>query len=199
MTDKPDENNSLEKVYIESAKKLRASLPKFAVSLVAVILIWLFGSMLFIPLGKDLTLGGIEVSQIINLIILITITILIFDSFYEIKNTADAISGFIVYYVSSEHNGISQTRIKKWKKVLRMLAYVILISFFFLLFNPLLEQIHPALSGVVLILIVIAAVIVLFMLVMVMGTEIEETAREFAARFEKPPRRKLKKPKRSRR
>jgi len=190
----PDEknNSNVEEVYLESAKKLRSSLPKFAISLVAVTLIWLFGSMIFVPLGKGMTIGNIEVSQIISIIIVITVVILIIDCFNEIRNTADAISGFIAYFVGSEHNGISVTRIKKWKKALRMLAYIILVSVFFILFKPIMEQIHPVLPGIVLILIVIAAVIIILLLVMVMGTEIEEAAKEFAMRFEKPPQRRQK-------
>lgn len=190
-----EKKNNSEDIYIESAKKLRSSLPKFVMYLSAIVLIWLFGAVLFVPLGKGVFLGDIEVSHIIDLIIIITIIILVFSSFNEIKNIGDAIAGYIAFYVSTDYHQIDSIRIKKWKKILRNLLYVILISIFFLLFKGLLEQIHVALPGIVLILLVIASVIVLFMLVMTMGAEIEEATKKFSEKFEKRFKRRMEKKK----
>jgi formate hydrogenlyase subunit 4 len=177
--------SNTEDVYLESAKKLRSSLPKFVVYISTITLIWIFSTTLFIPMGTGIKLGDIEVNQIIDLIILITFLVLILASFNEIKNVADAIAGYISFYVSTDYHQIDKLRIMKWKKILRTLFYIILVSVFFLFFRGLLEQIHPAAPGIVIILIVIASVIVLFMLVMAMGAEIEEATKKFVDRFEK--------------
>ena len=143
-------------------------------------------------MGKGIFVNNIEAPELINLIAMISIFVLVIASFREIKNVSDAIAGFVAYFVGSERENIGETRIKKLEKTFRSLAYVILISLFFMLFQHLFNQIHPALAGVILIIIVIWAIVSLISVAMVLSTEIEEAAHKFSNNLEKQIKKKKK-------
>jgi uncharacterized protein with PQ loop repeat len=178
----------VEEVYLESAKKLRASLPKFVIFLITAFLIWLFASILLIPLGRGIYIGDIETSKIASLITIITILVLLFGSFKEIKSVADASAGFVAYYIGKDE--IDDIRLKKLRGSFRSLAYVLLVSILFMLFKSVLEQIHPALPGIGYIVIVIWAFISLAGVVFTMSSEIEEATKTFVEEIERRPRKK---------
>jgi hypothetical protein len=189
--------SNIEEVYIESAKKLRVSLPKFVILVSSVALIWLFGTALLIPVGKGIFVSNIEVSEVVNLIVVVTIFILIIASFREIKNVADALAGFVIYFVGSERDSTVLTRLKRLQKSFRNMAYVILVSLFFLLFRQLLDKIHEALAGVVWIVVVLWAIVSIISVIMAMSTEIEEAAHVFAEKIDRVRMRRLRKRKKS--
>ncbi len=178
-------HKSTEDVYLSSASKLRASLPKFVVFLGATFLVYMFGSVLLIPLGQGVFLGGIETSKLVNFIIIIALSALILTSFREIRDVATALAGFVTYYVGNGGSKIHPTRLQKLQTTFRSFAYVILVSIFFMLFRPVLYEVHPALPGIAVIIIALWAIIALYGVVMVMGGEIEEAANSFTERLEK--------------
>jgi hypothetical protein len=173
----------VENVYLESAKKLRASLPKFFVFLGAAFLVWIFGSALLIPLGTGVFLGGVETSKIINLLVLGSLVVLIITSFREIKNVANSLAGLALYYIGGNSNN-EKLRLQKLQSTFRSFSYVILAAVFFILFRGFLLEIHPALAGIVVILLAIWAIVSLYAVVMAMSGEIEEAASSFAERIE---------------
>jgi len=185
----------IEEIYIESTRKLRTSLPKFVIFIGASFLIWMFGTALLIPLGKEVFIYDIEASKIINLIVIIAILVLIMASFREIKSTADACAGFVIFYVSGEKTTVNNIRLEKLQGTFRSLAYVILVSLLFLMFKNLLEQVHLALSGIALVTIVIWVIVALYSVVMALSSEVEEAAKIFTERLES----KLKKKRKARR
>ncbi len=168
-----------EDIYISSARKLRSSLPKFVIFLGSAFLVWMIGTLLLIPLGIGVHIGSIEAEKIINVIVIVAIIILIFGSYREIKDVADAAAGFVTYYVGNGRTKVHSTRIEKLKKTFRSLAYVILVSILFLIFKSLLDSVHPALAGIVVILISVWAIVAIITVVMAMSSEVEEAARAF--------------------
>lgn len=176
---------SVEELYLKSAHKLRTSLPKFVIFLGASFLIWLVGMILLIPLGQGTFVNEIEASLIINLIVIAAVLVLIFASFKEIRDVADACAGFVTYYVGNGRQAVVSTRIRKLQGTFRSLAYVILVSLLFIMFKSILDQIHPALAGVVIIVIAIWIIIALYSVVMAMSSEIEEAAAAFTLEIEK--------------
>ena len=179
------ERNGTEEIYISSAKKLRESLPKFVIFLGTAFFIWLFGYILLVPLGEGIFIGNIAVTKINTLIIGAAIIVLIVSSFREIRNVADAFAGIITYYISGENKIVGRLRLIKLQGTLRSFAYVILVSLLFLMFRGVLDTIHPALSGLVLITLVIWAIFAIYMVVMALSGEAEEAAKELAKKIEK--------------
>ena len=174
----------VEDIYIASARKLRTSLPKFVIFMGAAFLIWMIGSLILIPLGAGVNIGSIEAGRVINIIVIGAIIILIVSSFKEIRDVADASAGFVTYYVGSGRTKIPSGRIEKLQKAFRSLAYVILVSLLFIIFKTILDGIHPALAGIVVILIAIWAIIAIITVVMAMSNEVEEAARAFTEDLE---------------
>jgi hypothetical protein len=176
---------SVGEVYFKSTEKLRAALPKFIIFLGTASLMWLFGVSIFLPLSEGILLGDLEASAIVNLILIVTIIILCIGSFREVRATADAIAGFVIFYVGRERSKVSELRLMKLRGVFRSLAYVMLASVVFLMFKGALGQIHPLLPGMGVILLVIWAIISLYSVGMAVGSEVEEAARIFAKDVEK--------------
>ncbi len=172
-------------VYLESARKLRASLPKSIIFLGAAMLIWLFGTNILIPLGTGVLIYDTETSKIINLIVIVSIFVMISATFREIREVADASAGFVIYFVGNGRKSVDETRLHKLRKTFRNLSYVILASIVFLIFKPILDGIHPALAGIVLVVISIWTIISLYAVVMAMSSEIEEAATSFSENLEK--------------
>lgn len=169
----------VEKVYFDSIRKFRTCLPKFIIFLGATFLVWYFGILLLIPLGEGVFINNIEASRVINIILIATIIVLTFSSFREIRGVADSLAGFVIYYSSKNREKVDSLRIKKLRGTFRSLVYVLLVSFLFLVFRPILDVVHPALGGIVVIGISIWVIIALYCLVMAMGAEIEEASYHF--------------------
>lgn len=183
---------NIEEVYIDSAKRLRKSLPKFIVLISSALLIWIFGMVVFIPLTEGVRVLDIDTSRLVNLIIIFSLVLLIVLSFGEIKNISYACAGFVAYYIGSERAKITDQRLLRLRRSFMNLADVLLASFFFILFKPLLEQLHSALAGIVLIILIIWAIIALVSVAMVLGSEIEEAAIKFTEILEKRVKKKTK-------
>lgn len=182
--------HKVEDVYLESAHQLRKSLPRFAIFLGAVFLVWIFGSSLLIPLGTGIQLGRIEASKIVNIIVLGALVVLVITSFREIKLVANAMAGFVTYYIGNSRGETDSSRLEKLKTTFRSFAYVILVSILFLAFKPLLSELHPVIPGIIVIVITIWSIIALYGVVMALSGEIEEAASAFAERIEKRARKR---------
>ncbi len=176
---------NIEKIYLDAAKKLRKGLPKFIVLISSALLIWIFGITVFLPLAEGITIGEIETSRLVSLIIIIALIVLIVLSFGELRSISDACAGFVAYYIGSEREKISKERFLRLQRSFSNLANVLLASFFFIFFKPLLDKMHAAISGIVLIVLIIWAIISLVSVSMVLSNEIEEAAMRFAEVLEK--------------
>lgn len=116
--------------------------------LLSAFLIWLFGNLVFIPLATSLS--G-EVKTVNSLIFFVAFTVLILKALPGLKKLIDAFSVFPArkYFVKRGLN-YSESLV-----VSRQVSYIISIVIFYLLYFPFLANFHPAISGIVLIVVII--------------------------------------------
>jgi len=129
-------------------KTLKEYLPAASSNILAALLIWLFGVLVFIPAAKQILPQRIPL--ITSLIVLIGFTFFILRSINNgltnlIKTTAAVIS----------------FKYKNWKKAkipinqlyiaFKQMLYIATTLFIYLLYSPFLTTINPALNGLVLI------------------------------------------------
>lgn len=184
---------TVEEMYLDSAKKLRTSLPKFVIFIGMAYLIWLIGTNFIMPLSAGNFIGAIEAVRLDSITILAAVLLLIIGSFIEIRNVGDAIAGIVVSYVLPRNSNVEDVRLRQFKRCFRSIGYIVPFTISFLIFNELLGQIDPMLNTIIPVIIAIWTVIAAVLLAMVMGLEIEESARIFAEKIEKELRKKAKK------
>lgn len=178
------DGNSIEEIYISSAKKLRASFPKFVIFLGLAYSVWLIGTTFFIPLSKGAFIGAVEAARIDSLILLGAVLALLFASFAEIKSVADACAGLVTSYIG-HGSKIEEVRLRKVKRTFRITGYIIPTTVSYLIFSNLIEQIYPLLNTIIPIVIAVWVVVASILLAMVLGLELEEAAKVFGERLKK--------------
>ena len=129
-------------------KTLRLNGAKTLHLLLSAMLIWLFGVLVFIPIASSI---GWNAELLCSLIVLVAFTILVSRAIPGFKNLIDAFSVFparkyLVKRGLTYHNATIVS-----KQILYMLSIVIL----YLVYFPFLVRLHPAFSGIVLILVII--------------------------------------------
>jgi len=160
--------NDIEKfgaqAYTESAKALKEVGAKTALSIVAAILIYIFGVMLFMPIAQDLTqdIFGYPVSRIVSLIIVVALAVIIFGVFLNIRRLTDALAGVMSYHAGKASDEKSVENYGNYKKAMSGILYVIVVVLAYLLFVEFLADIHVAIPAVLLILIVIWSIFALW-------------------------------------
>jgi hypothetical protein len=179
------EEKNVEKVYLESVGKLRACLPKFIIFLGVAAIIWLISTTYFIPLSRGVFVGAIEAARLDSILILTMVIIFLIASFLEIGHVADACTGLILSYIVHKENNIDSIRFRKMRRAFRTTFYIIPFCVAFFIFGNFLEQIDPLFNTIIPIAIVIWAVVAAVLLTMVLGAELEESARAFVEAIEK--------------
>ena len=116
--------------------------------LLTAILIWLFGVLVFIPIASTI---GWQAELICTLVVLVAFSVLMSGTISGSKIFIDAFSVFPArkYLVK---RGLT---INDAKVVSKQLLYILSIVIMYLLYFPFLVNLHPAFSGIVLILVVI--------------------------------------------
>lgn len=112
------------------------------------LLIWLFGNLVFIPIAASLNW---QARIIVTLILFTTFTILVVKTLPNLKKLIDAISIFPArkFFMKKGLDYAKSTIASK--QVLYILSLVIL----YLLYLPFMSNFHPAISGLVLIIVII--------------------------------------------
>lgn len=116
--------------------------------LLSAMLIWLFGVLVFIPMASSI---GWNAELVCALIVLVAFTILVSRATSGFKNLIDAFSVFPARKYLIKRGLAKEDAIVVSKQILYMLSIVAL----YLLYFPFLVRLHPAFSGIVLILVVI--------------------------------------------
>ena len=178
-----------EKLYLESARKLRSSLPKFAIFLGMAYTIWLLSTTFILPMNNGKFLKNIEVPKLENFIVLSSISVLLFFSLIEGKRSAEALAGLIAVYLVHKEGSVEDIRIARIKRPISNIFYIISMSVAFLMFGGVMQQINPLINQMVGVGLGIWVVISLILIAMAIGIEIEESARIFAESLEKRIRR----------
>ena len=174
---------SSEEAYLASARKLRASLPKFVIFFGIAYLIWATVTTFFIPLAEGVFIGKVEALKLESLLVLAIILVLIGLSFAEMKNIADASAHLLTFYISS--SAPTEIRLEKLRTGLRLLLLILPFTFSYLMFKSLLQQIHPTISLLVPIGVMVWTIVAFILFAMVLGLEIEEAAKAFVERFKR--------------
>jgi len=141
----------------------------------AVVLLWVF-SPLILSLGKGVFIHGIEVTRIINLLLLSYILIFILLTFREIREVADAAAGYIIYSLSpvdEEENKLKQ-RYRKIRSNFRQLSYILVTAILYSIFKQFLLSIVPEIVAVFGVVIVLWLLLTLYAFSLSIAAELEE-------------------------
>ncbi len=173
--------------YAESAKAVREFGARVALSIVAAIIIWLFGEMIFLPIAKSLgqVFYGYPVHSIISFIIAVALAIIIFSVFFYIRRLTNGIAGILAFEIGKASGEVNIESFRHYRIALDGIIYVIVVSLAYLLFANYLGQIHPAIPAILLILIVIWAVFALWRSTRAIASELGRYTSKWAEELEK--------------
>ena len=170
-----------EKVGKESREALVGAVPSITVGVVAAILLWLFGHLIFIPISEGIEWYGYPLTQILTFIILVGLAIFVTRILVDVRRAVDALAGLAACEIGAPYD-VTPTEVGHYKTALRGILYVIIVSLAFLLFSDYLARIHPALSGVVLIAIVVWGIFEIWRAVKAVSEEIRRYSAEWAGK-----------------
>lgn len=151
-------------MYEESAKAVREVGARVVLSIGAAILIWLAGRLIFVPIAQGLTnqLLGYPVAAIVGAIIAVSLAVIIFTVFIDIRRLTGGLAGLMAYHFGKASGEVQRKEFNNFRTALDGVIYVIVVSLTYLLFADYLATIHPAIPAVLLILIVIWSIFALY-------------------------------------
>ncbi|VVB54949.1 Uncharacterised protein [uncultured archaeon] len=170
------ENEAVKKFKFE----LVDSIPKALVYSMTAFVIWLFTKFLFVPLGNITLYSDVRASSVIVAVAILTILVIILKILKEIRDICDAIAGIIAYSIDRNTATLES---QVYQRAVRSLAYVLVAAIAFLFFSSLLNEIHPALSGIVLIVMFFWAVGTLYSAGMLLSDKIESKVKKTTSRM----------------
>jgi len=168
-----------EKIRKESVETLSGTLPSIVLDISAIILIWLFGRLVFVPIARGLYFYGYPLPQIINFVIIIALIILVLRIFVDIRRGIDAAASYISLKIGVPYK-VTPEEVEHYRTALRGVFYIITVSLVFLLFVDYLSEIHPGLSGTILLIIVIWAIYQIWRVVQAVSAEIRRYTAQWA-------------------
>lgn len=170
-----------EKISRESKEALVGTVPSIMVGVIAAILLWLFGQLIFIPISEGIYWFGYPLTQILTFIILVGLAIFVVKILADVRRAVDGIAGLAACEIGAPYD-VTPAEVEHYKTALRGILHVIIVSLAFLLFSDYLARIHPALSGVVLIAIVVWAIFEIWRAVKAISEEIRRYSAEWAGK-----------------
>ena len=179
------DQKTIEQLYLEAAKKLRSSLPKFAIFLGTAYIIWLVGTIFFIPQTAGMLFKQISAAKLESLIIITAVIILLIASVFELNYVVDSLAELVICYVHHSENGYEEVRLRQTKRSFRNVGYLVPAIVGFVIFSSLINQIYPLANQIIPVVIAVWAVISLVMLAMVAGLNIEDSTKKFMERMTK--------------
>lgn len=171
-----------EKVRIKSREALLKTIPSILLYVIAAVLVWLFGRLVFLPIAGGIEWYGYPLPQILNFIILVTLVALVLRVLVDVRRAVDAIAGIAACEIGAPYD-VSPEEVGHYKTAFRGIVYVVVVSLAFLLFADYLTNIHAGLSAVVLIGIVVWAIYQIWSAVRSISKEIERYASEWAKKI----------------
>lgn len=140
-----------------------------------VFIVWISSPLIF-SLGKDVFVKGIEVTRIINILLLSYILIFVLLTFREIREVADAIAGYIVYSLSpiNEDDNKLRQRYRKIRSSFRQLSYILVVAILYSIFKQFLLSVTPEIVALLSIIIVIWLLLTLYAFALSIAAELEE-------------------------
>ena len=155
---------NIEEIKKNAYTKMRKALPVLVFTVIAAVLIWIFGNLVFMPLAEGITLyGRWPLDKVISLVILVALIAIVLRAMLALTRIADGISTFFAIEMGRiRPKNFDENALRKYQSFLRGIVYTIMIILIFILIQDYLTYIHPALSGIVLLIIVVWAIILLY-------------------------------------
>jgi hypothetical protein len=169
------------KISNESKAELMGALPSITVGVIAAILLWLFGNLVFIPIAQGIEWFGYPLPQILTFVILIALAAFVLKILVDVRKAVDALAGMAAVEIGTPTD-VTETEVEHYTTAMRGVFYIIIVSLAFLLFADYLTMIHPALSGVVLLAIVVWAIFQIWRSVKAISAEIKRYSTEWAGK-----------------
>jgi len=157
-----NEENIREKTKEEAFAKIKEGMPKLVFTLIAAGLIWVFGNLAFMPLAEGISVYGWPLDKIISIIILSALVLIIIKSTLALTKMVDGISTILAVEISKFQPRFDSSSLKSYKSFLRGIVFSVVIILIYILIQDYLIYIHPALSGVLLLVIVIWSIFLLY-------------------------------------
>lgn len=175
------------KMYLESAKAVREVGARVALSVGAAILIWLFGTLVMIPIteGMQQVFFGYPVDAIISAIFVVALAIIIFTVFVDIRRLTSGLSGILAYQFGKVSGEVDMTSYKHYRTAMDGIMYVFIVVLAYLLFANYLAQIHAAIPAILLILIALWSIFALWRSARAIAAEIGKYTGKMADEIEK--------------
>jgi len=174
-------------MYLESAKALRQVGARVILSVAAVVLIWVFGEIIFLPIAEGMTQAfyGYPVNSIISFIITVVLAVIIFTVFIDIRRLTGGMAGVVAFHLGKASGEVSIDEYKNYRTAFDGLLYVIVVSLTYLIFADYLARIHPAIPAIVLILVVVWAIFALWRSTRSIATVVGKYTSKMAEELEK--------------
>ncbi|NIN52393.1 MAG: hypothetical protein GTO23_04405 [Nitrososphaeria archaeon] len=173
------------RAYIESARKLREAGPSVFVSIGVAVLIWIIGKLVFIPISQGVEFFGYPVIQIVDFVILVALIFLVLRVFIDIRGLAEGAAGILAFEFGKARGEVRTESFNNYKAMLSGVLYVVVVSVAYLIFADYLALLHPALAGIVLVVIVVWAVLALWRAGRGISREVKRSTDKWAEDLEK--------------
>jgi len=140
---------------VERAKKDKDNRYNITYNLSAAFFIWLFGVLVFIPIAETI---NSQTKFLVNLIIFIPFTILLLKAIPGVKRLSEIFAVVLARKFKFTSYVKEDEQIIVFKKLLHIVFIIITYLFYF----PFLNNFHPAINGIVLIVALLWSFLLLF-------------------------------------
>jgi hypothetical protein len=161
-----------EALLARSKQGLAANVPKLAIHILVAALIWAFGQLTFVSLAQSFFLFDYNLAPVVSAIGLIVLLVVLVRAAFTIRDTVDTMAGVAAVSVSTAST--DEESLGNYQKGFGGVLYLVYAVVIFLFLYAFLANIHPALAGIVLVLLAIWSILVLFQVGGVFSRAVEE-------------------------
>jgi hypothetical protein len=158
------EEKEINDIRDDATNRTRRELPTLGVTIVVAILIWVFGTYVFLPLAKGISfLGQYPLDTIISVIILVALVVVVLRAFASILRLSTGLSEYSAAEIGRRYpESMDKHSVSRIGMFFRSIIYVVAIVLIFVLLQVYLNALTPILTGVVLLIITIVSVVLLY-------------------------------------
>ena len=154
--------DAIQRIKKEALADMKQGVPTLVFTMIAAVLIWIFGNLAFMPLAEGISLYEWPLDKVISFIILVALMAIIVKSIMSLTKIVDGISSFAAIEMNKLQKNFDEKSLRRYRSFLRGVVFSVMIILIFILIQDYLTQIHPALSGVLLIAIVVWSIYLLY-------------------------------------
>jgi len=154
--------DAIQRIKKEALADMKQGVPTLVFTMIAAVLIWIFGNLAFMPLAEGISLYDWPLDKVISFIILVALMAIIVKSIMSLTKIVDGISSFAAIEMNKLQKNFDEKSLRRYRSFLRGVVFSVMIILIFILIQDYLTQIHPALSGVLLIAIVVWSIYLLY-------------------------------------